>query len=160
MKLSFLSRTLLTLLVLTLASSHADAQGRRRVFSKIMTGEPYILECYLPQITNGPNYPSWSPDGKEIAFGMKGSIWKMKVGEATAYELTEGAAYESMPSWHPGGRYIAYTSEINEEIHLKLLDLESGKVTPLTSGVSINVEPEWSPDGKRLAFVSSSPNGR
>ena len=125
-----------------------------------MTGEPYILECYLPQITNGPNYPSWSPDGKEIAFGMKGSIWKIKVGETTAYELTEGAAYESMPSWHPGGRYIAYTSEINEEIHLKLLDLETGDVTPLTSGVSINVEPEWSPDGKRLAFVSSRPQGR
>jgi hypothetical protein len=139
---------------------HADAQGRRRVFSKIMTGEPYILECYLPQITNGPNYPSWSPDGTEIAFGMKGSIWKIKVGERTAYELTEGAAYESMPSWHPSGRYIVYTSEINEEIHLKLLDLETGKVTPLTSGVSINVEPEWSPDGKRLAFVSSRPQGR
>ena len=159
MKLSFLYRALLILLALTVVSNHADAQGRRRVFSKIMTGEPYILECYLPQITNGPNYPSWSPDGKQIAFGMKGSIWKIKVGETTAYELTEGAAYESMPSWHPSGRYIAYTSEINEEIHLKLLDLESGKVTPLTSGVSINVEPEWSPDGERLAFVSSGTNG-
>ena len=160
MRLSHLRCIPLVLLALAAAADHADAQGRRRVFSKIMTGEPYILECYLPQITNGPNYPSWSPDGKEIAFGMKGSIWKIKVGETTAYELTEGAAYESMPSWHPGGRYIAYTSEINEEIHLKLLDLETGDVTPLTSGVSINVEPEWSPDGKRLAFVSSRPQGR
>ena len=150
----------LVLLALAVSVVQADAQGRRRVFSKIMTGHAYILECYLPQITNGPNYPTWSPDGKEIAFGMKGSIWKIKVGETTAYELTEGAAYESMPSWHPGGRYIAYTSEINEEIHLKLLDLETGDVTPLTSGVSINVEPEWSPDGKRLAFVSSRPQGR
>ena len=160
MRLSHLRCIPLVLIALAAAADHADAQGRRRVFSKIMTGEPYILECYLPQITNGPNYPSWSPDGKEIAFGMKGSIWKIKVGETTAYELTEGAAYESMPSWHPGGRYIAYTSEINEEIHLKLLDLETGDVTPLTSGVSINVEPEWSPDGKRLAFVSSRPQGR
>ena len=79
-----------------------------------MTGEPYILECYLPQITNGPNYPTWSPDGKQIAFGMKGSIWKITVGETTAYELTTGAAYDSMPNWHPSGRYLAYTSEINE----------------------------------------------
>ena len=118
MRLSHLRCIPLVLLALAAVADHADAQGRRRVFSKIMTGEPYILECYLPQITNGPNYPSWSPDGKEIAFGMKGSIWKIKVGETTAYDLTEGAAYESMPSWHPGGRYIAYTSEINEEIHL------------------------------------------
>ncbi len=68
-----------------LLAPQAQPQGRRRVFSKIMTGEPYILECYLPQITNGPNYPTWSPDGKQIAFGMKGSIWKITVGETTAY---------------------------------------------------------------------------
>jgi len=148
------------LFCLTSLPPTADAQGHRRVFSKIMTGQPYILECYLPQITNGPNYPSWSPDGTQIAFGMKGSIWKIRVGETTAFELTEGAAYESMPSWHPGGRYIAYTSEINEEIHLKMLDLETGKVTEVTSGISINVEPEWAPDGKRLAFVSSRTQGR
>ena len=143
-----------------LLAPQAQPQGRRRVFSKIMTGEPYILECYLPQITNGPNYPTWSPDGKQIAFGMKGSIWKITVGETTAYELTTGAAYDSMPNWHSSGRYLTYTSEISEEIHLKLLDLETGKVTQLTSGVSINVEPEWSPDGTRLAFVSSWPKGR
>jgi hypothetical protein len=39
----------------------ANAQTQRRVFSRIMTGEPYTLECYLPQITNGPNFPTWSP---------------------------------------------------------------------------------------------------
>ena len=152
----FLSLVTVTFLL----APQAQPQSRRRVFSKIMTGEPYILECYLPQITNGPNYPTWSPDGKQIAFGMKGSIWKITVGETTAYELTTGAAYDSMPNWHSSGRYLAYTSEINEEIHLKLLDLETDKVTQLTSGVSINVEPEWSPDGTRLAFVSSRPQGR
>jgi TolB protein len=136
-----------------------EAQGRRRVFSKIMTGEPYILECYLPQITNGPNYPSWSPDGRQIAFGMKGSIWRIRLGETTAHELTSGRSYDSMPAWHPGGRYIVYTAEANEEIHLQLLDFETGESRQLTSGVSINVEPEWSPDGSRLAYVSSWPNG-
>ena len=154
------SQFILSFIALALLLPSAYPQGRRRVFSAIMTGEPYILECYLPQITNGPNYPSWAPDSKQIAFGMKGSIWKIQLGETTAHELTSGSAYDSMPSWHPGGRYIAFTSEQNEQIHLKLLDLESGQVTPLTSGVSINVEPEWSPDGRRLAFVSSWPKGR
>src|SRR5712691_9750364 len=50
------------------------AQGQRRVFSKIFTGEQYTIECYLPQITNGPNCPAWAPDGKELAFARKGSI--------------------------------------------------------------------------------------
>jgi hypothetical protein len=61
------------IVIVTVAGAALDvsAQGRRRVFSEIMTGEPYTLECYLPQITNGPNYPTWSPDGDELAFGMK-----------------------------------------------------------------------------------------
>src|SRR5204862_6560135 len=110
-------------------------QGQRRVFSKIFTGEPYTIECYLPQITNGPNFPTWSPDGKQIAFAMKGSIWRMRLGESTAYELTAGSSYDSMPAWSPDGNWIAYSSESNEEIHLRLLDLRDGSTRALPGGV-------------------------
>src|SRR5262249_30009545 len=137
----------------------SQAQTRRRIFSKILTGEPYTLECYLPQITNGPNFPSWSPDGKEIAFAMKGSIWRLKLGETTAHELTTDPGYSSQPVWSPDGKWIVYTSDLNEQIHLKLLNLDDGSTRQLTSGNSINVEPEWSPDGTRLAYVSTWPNG-
>ena len=149
-------RTFFLLLLIPLA---VHPQGQRRVFSKIFTGEPYTIECYLPQITNGPNFPSWSPDGRELAFSMKGSIWRLKLGETTAHELTTDEGYASQPAWSPDGRWIVYTSDRNEQIHLKLLDLETGNVTLLTAGNSINVEPEWSPDGKRLAYVSTVPNG-
>jgi len=131
-------------------AADTSAQGRRRVFSEIMTGEPYTLECYLPQITNGPNYPSWSPDGQELAFGMKGSIWRLRLGETTAHELTTGQSYDSMPAWSPDGRWIVYTSEHNEEIHWKMLDRETGEGTQLTSGVSINVE------SSRIATTSTA----
>ncbi|MCC6344837.1 MAG: CehA/McbA family metallohydrolase [Bryobacterales bacterium] len=134
-------------------------QGQRRVFSRIMTGEPYTLECYLPQITNGPNFPTWSPDGKSLAFSMKGSIWRLKLGETTAHELTADQGYAGMPAWSPDGNFIVYTSDWNEQIHLRLLDLRTGENRALTSGNSINVEPEWSPDGSRIAYVSTWPNG-
>jgi len=137
----------------------AAAQTRRRVFSRIFTGEPYTIECYLPQITNGPNYPSWSPDGKEIAFAMKGSIWRMKLGETAAQELVAERGYASQPTWSPDGKWIVYTSDADETIHLKLLNLSDGSTRALTSGNSVNLEPEWSPDGQRLAYVSTVPNG-
>src|SRR5437867_3000745 len=38
--------------------------------------------------------------------------------------------------------------------HLYVLDVESGKTTPLTSGDYDELLPAWSPDGKSLAFVS------
>ncbi len=134
-------------------------QGQRRVFSRIVTGEPYALECYLPQITNGPNFPSWSPDGKSLAFAARGSIWRLELGDSTAYELTSGRSYDSMPAWSPEGNWIAYTADLNETIHLWLLDVRDGSTRQLTFGNSINVEPEWSPDGSRLAYVSTHPNG-
>jgi TolB protein len=137
----------------------AFAQGQRRIFSRIMTGEPYTLECYLPQITNGPNFPSWSPDGEQIAFAMKGSIWRIRLGETTARELTSGPGYDSMPSWSPDGKWIVYTSDLDETIHLRLLNVADGTNRELTSGNSINVEPEWSPDGSKIAYVSTWPNG-
>src|SRR5260370_36103993 len=110
------------LLLLSIASL-GNAQTQRRVFSRILTGEPYTLECYLPQITNGPNFPTWSPDGKQIAFAMKGSIWRMRLGESTAYELTAGSSYDSMPAWSPDGNRIAYTSESNDARDLRLIEL-------------------------------------
>ncbi len=146
-------------LVFVLLASLLPAQTQRRVFSRIMTGEPYTLECYLPQITNGPNFPTWSPNGKDVAFSMKGSIWRMRLGETTAHELTTDAGYAGMPAWSPDGRYIVYTSDGNEQIHLRLLDMETGESRALTSGNSINVEPEWSPDGSKIAYVSTWPNG-
>ncbi len=124
-----------------------------------MTGEPYTLECYLPQITNGPNFPTWSPDGEQIAFAMKGSIWRIRLGETTAHELTSGPGYDSMPAWSPDGKWIVYTTDRDETIHLRLLNLETGATRELTSGNSINVEPEWAPDGAKIAYVSTWPNG-
>ncbi|HZS51872.1 MAG TPA: CehA/McbA family metallohydrolase [Bryobacterales bacterium] len=147
-------------ILLMLTAGAAPAQDDARAFRAARTGGNYMHNYYLPAASSTPWRPAWSPDGKEIAFAMSGSIWKIRVGDTTAYELTANRTYDSSPVWSPDGRWIAYTAEDDgKTIHLMLLNVRTGESTVLTRGDSVNVDPAWSPDGKQLAYVSTAPNG-
>ena len=113
----------------------------------------YMYSYYVPQSASTPWRPAWSPDGKEIAFGMSGSLWKIKLGDTTAYELTNGATYDSAPAWSPDGRFIVYTGEDSRGVNLRLLNVATLESTVLTQGADIYTDPTFSPDGKTIAFV-------
>ena len=120
----------------------------------------YMYSYYVPPTSSTPWRPAWSPDGKEIMLSMSGSLWKIRVGETTAYELTHGAGYDSAPAWSPDGRWIAYTSEDQQGVNLMLLNVATGESTPITSGDRLTLDPVWSPDGKTLAYTRNEPEGR
>src|SRR5882762_9708876 len=120
----------------------------------------YWREMYVPQATSGPSSATWSPDGSELIYSMQGTLWRQRIGSATASQLTSGPVYDYQPDWSPDGRTVVFARYAHDAIELELLDLASGDVTPLTANHAVNVEPRWSPDGSRIAFVSSSYNGR
>ncbi len=173
--MKFLTRSFATLISLFVFQS-VLAENPVRVLDRVApaypaarTGGNYMHNFYLPPAGSGsPWWPSWSPDGKWIAFSMQGSIWKIGIETRwdgvefghTAYELVESTEYLSSPEWSPDGRWLAFSADDHERsINLRLLDLESGRVVDLTRGQQVNVDPAWSPDGRRLAFVSTEPNG-
>jgi TolB protein len=119
-----------------------------------------MYSYYVPPASSTPWRPAWSPDGRELAFSMAGSIWKIRIGETTATELTADRTYDSSPAWSPDGRWIAYTAEGEQGVNLMLLNLATGESAPLTSGADLNLDPVWSVDGKRLAFVSGDSKGK
>lgn len=134
-------------------------------FSALLAERPrfasgYMYSYYVPPSASTPWRPAWSPDGKELAFGMSGSIWKMRVGDTTAYELTGNRTYDSSSTFSPDGRFIAYTTEDSTSVNLMLLNVATGESTALTRGEGINLDPVWSPDGRRLAWVRNEPRGQ
>jgi TolB protein len=60
-------------------------------------------------------YPSWSPDGRRIAFmggdsASEYEIWTIGVDGADPIRLTESFGPDGWPAWSPDGRRIAFSS--------------------------------------------------
>ena len=140
--------------LLFLAAAYGQTAPKRATFA---TG--YMYSYYVPQSASTPWRPAWSPDGKEIAFAMSGSIWKIRVGDTTAYELTANKTYDSSPTWSPDGRWMVYTAEDGQGVNLMLLNLATKESAALTRGAGVHADPVFSPDGKRVAFVKAEPKG-
>src|SRR5262249_14768053 len=77
-------------LLLGIAAMAAPA-GRQKVLKQIrLPHHYYYREMYLPQATSGAASPVWSPDGKEIALSMEGSLWRLDPATGVARQLTNG----------------------------------------------------------------------
>jgi TolB protein len=133
---------------------------------EIMNGDGSHVHTILEETNQaGTNmviaFPSWSPDGTQIAFGIGGFFGRpVRQGQLAVIRpdgsglrlLTDGKASSGFPSWSPDGRQVVYRVMGEGEEGLRILTLESGKITKLTS--DYDTFPVWSPRGDRIAFCS------
>ena len=124
-------------------------------------GGGYMHNYYLPPApSSAPWAPAWSPDGKQIAVGLQGSIWRIDLASREAFELTYDEHYHSSPDWSSDGRWIVYTADHGgRAIQLQILNLKTGQSHALTDDPHLYADPVFSPEGDRLAYVSTEPNG-
>ena len=118
------------------------------------SGKMYMESYFPPPVTASPTYPAWSPDGGSIAFAYQGRIWAVPAEGGVARQLTSGAGYHSQPSWSSDGRHIAYASDIDLNLDIFLLDLESEESRRLTEDPALDMRPRFSPDGSRILFTT------
>jgi TolB protein len=107
--------------------------------------------------------PTWSPDGKKIAFVSNRNqgylqIWVMDADGANPIRLTDGF-WDERPDWSPDGKRIAYDVIPNAKDRkvwtrvIFVMDADGTNHKQLTN--RDGASPSWSPDGRKIAFESS-----
>jgi dipeptidyl aminopeptidase/acylaminoacyl peptidase len=121
--------------------------------------EPRSLTIEKLYMTRQVGRPTWSPDGKSIAFisNMSGrnNLWLVPAEGGWPVQVTVSDQRQSSPAWSPDGKWIAYQSDYDgdELWDIFLVSPKTGKVVNLTSTREISeMNPTWSPDGRYLAY--------
>ncbi len=128
----------------------------------------YILEIadqdgYNPRpllTSNDPIMsPSWSRDGKRIAYvsfeNQHSAIYIEDVATGSRQLISEFKGHNGAPAWSPDGRKLALVLSKTGSFNIYVMDIGSRQLTPLTQDHYINTEPSWSPNGRSLIFTSN-----
>ena len=135
-----------------------DGSNKRNIYNPADHGfDPKLLNMGLA----GAFQPAWSPDNQWLAFGVglwfqernnhKAEIMRVRRDGSGLEKLTDGSVHSGFPSYSADGKEIVYRVWGENNVGLRILDLESRKTRSLTIGYD-NL-PGWSPDGQRILFT-------
>ena len=172
-----LQSILFALLISLVLASVGEAQlaNTKIAFTSARDGneEIYIMnpdgteQVNLTKSPESEKAPTWSPDGKQIAFQSDGDgeIYVMNADGTDREPLTDNNLGKGSdiapwtasiyPAWSPDGERIAFSLDPkgDDRSEIFVIDANGNQVNLTNTPVIREFLPAWSPDGRQIAYV-------
>ena len=110
----------------------------------------------LTSLTGLEFFPTFSPDGEQVAFSWNGTkqdnwdVYVTLVGASDVRRLTSDPGEDARPTWSPDGRQIAFVRQRADDSTIHLVSPLGGSERRLGDFRGAD-SLDWSPDGEWLA---------
>lgn len=139
-------------------------EGEKPVKLKVTLFADNEDEVTHEHLRSGANEMSVSPNGKEVAFVVRGDVFVTSVEYGTTKQITKTPEQERSVSFSPDGKALLYAGERNGSWNIYQTQLVRKGETQFSSATLLKekpvleneantFQPHYSPDGKEIAFL-------
>ena len=137
---------------------YSDREGNDDIF--VISAEVFRPRLVLADEMSNLQYPSYSPDGKQIVYQaeLPDKSGELRVFDAETKQsrvLLKTVNADIQPAFSPDGTRIAFQNRIENNTEICLLKSDGSGLQNLTNNPARDASPAFSPDGTNIAFTSN-----